>query len=322
MFPRPRRNKNGEKKKTLEFECLEDRRVLSVAGTSSEAFGELSNTTGYCLDTAAVDPSSNPGNSSESPHTFAETRNAAATDNVFSGYLGQVGQVSEEPSANSNHASQRSAGDSESAVPITPVASGAAIASATDSPDGEKQPSDVEIGSRIAAQDENGLRMLLESHGGRVAAYLRKRFQHLDVDAALNDGAYRVWKYFDPSKKMSVGAYFSMASVSAAIDTFKGQNRLKQMVSLSETAEPEIRNGILAPAEHRELQRAIPVALAKLTDLERATIRADLDAGGKASNKDLASAFGVTSGAVTHARSSAHAKLSSLLADFDPHSDA
>ena len=212
--------------------------------------------------------------------------------------------------------------DPESAVPVTSMASGAAIASATVSPQKEKQPADFEIGSRIAAKDEIGLRMLLESHGGRVKAYLHKRFHHLDVDAALNDGAYRVWKYFDPSREMSVGAYFSMASVSAAIDSFKRQHQLEQMVSLSETADPEIRSQSLAPEEHRELERAISGALSKLTDLERATIRADLDAGGKASNKDLASAFGVTSGAVTHARSSAHAKLNKLLADFDSNSDS
>lgn len=312
MLCHARRNKNQKRAKSLEFERLETREVLSVAGIStSDHVGGI--------DTSTLEPPSAQTNSSEPLHAApAATHDLSATDCVLASYRRPL----EATPSDLDDTSRPSHDQLDSALPTFSSAVGAGLSSATASRG--TQLTDAEIGSMIAAKDETGLRALLENHGGRVKNHLRKRFliSPADADAALNEGAYRVWKYFDPSRGMSVGAYFVMASDSAAKDILRSINKHRENVGLSAAIEPTQREQGLAFEERSDLKDAVLAALSELTVLERATIRADLEADGKASNKELASAFDVTSSAVTHARSSAHDKLGRLLAEFDPRCDS
>ena len=118
--------------------------------------------------------------------------------------------------------------------------------------------------------------------------------------------------------------YFVMCTAGAAKDILRGVNHRAETVTvgLSAIVEPTASCDGTSREIQTELRSAIGAALNELTELERAVTRADLDAGGKASNKELASVFNVTPSAITHARSSAQVKLSRLLADFDPYRES
>ncbi len=185
--------------------------------------------------------------------------------------------------------------------------------------------SDDAIGRLIRQKDERGLIALLARHGGRVKAYMRGRFGNLlrdeDIEDALNEGAYRVWKRFDPERGSSLGPFLLWMTYHAIVDLLRGNTNGRDEVSTGPTTlalEAVSRESELDGAEHQELRLALVEAMQKLTSLERAIIEADLESGGKASTTKLSEILGSPPSSISHSRRRAYVKLRKRLANFVP----
>lgn len=161
---------------------------------------------------------------------------------------------------------------------------------------------------------DESVRRLLEEHGGRARAALRKRFpgvhdEHLLLEA-IHDAARSVFKAYDPAKGCSLGGWLLFIAGRRLCDLLRGERlRMRKTVPLrrgiayDDRCSPE--RGLLGEEFHSAVDRA----MSQLSELERAVIEADIDAGKQARAGSLARRLRTTEQSIYAARARARKKL-------------
>jgi DNA-directed RNA polymerase specialized sigma24 family protein len=158
------------------------------------------------------------------------------------------------------------------------------------------------------------VRRLLEAHGGRVRAALRKRYpsvrdEHLLLEA-INDAAASVFKAYDASKGCSLGGWFLFIAGRRVCDLLRGERqRRKKTVPLDRGLCYDERSSPVRALVSEEFRLSVQQALGQLSELERAVIEADIDAGKQARAGILARRLNTTEHSIYAARARARRKL-------------
>lgn len=166
--------------------------------------------------------------------------------------------------------------------------------------------SDVDI--IVSLQDEDpsdGIRLLTETHGGKVRGWLRKTYRgvldDLQVDAAFNTAVYQIWKFapsYDESKGTLCGCFLVFAR-NAAVSMLRGEHKhYRKRTDFEEILKGDLPDGHACdepppPGSKREkLIADFQSAVKSLPPLQRAIVEADLEADGQASGSWLAEKLG------------------------------
>jgi DNA-directed RNA polymerase specialized sigma24 family protein len=161
---------------------------------------------------------------------------------------------------------------------------------------------------------EEGMRRLLEAHGGRVRAALRRRYpsvrdEHVLLEA-INDAAGSVFRAYDASKGCSLGGWFLFIAGRRVCDLLRGERqRRKKTVPLDRGLCQDDRSSPSRALISQEFQSAVDQALSQLSGLERAVIEADIDAGKQARAGVLARRLQTTEHSIYAARARARRKM-------------
>ena len=158
------------------------------------------------------------------------------------------------------------------------------------------------------------MRRLLAAHGGRVRAALRKRYpsvrdEHALLDA-IHDAARGVFQAYDAAKGCSLGGWFLFIAARRLCDLLRAERqRRKRTVPLERSACSDERS---SPSDHLvrlEFHSTVDRAMSQLSELERAVIEADIDAGKQARAGALARRLRTTEHSIYAARARARRKL-------------
>ncbi len=162
---------------------------------------------------------------------------------------------------------------------------------------------------------EESTRRLLDEHGGR-ARRLRRRFpavhdEHLLLEA-IHDAARSVFKAYDPAKGCSLGGWLLFIAGRRLCDLLRGERLrmrktvpLRRGVACDDRCSPE--QGVLGEEFHSAVHRA----MSQLSELERAVVEADIDAGKQARAGILARRLRTTEQSIYAARARAARSCSS-----------
>jgi RNA polymerase sigma factor (sigma-70 family) len=163
-------------------------------------------------------------------------------------------------------------------------------------------------------QEDEAVRQLLKQHGGQVRAALRRRFPSIHDDhillQALHDAIGTVLTDYDPAKGASLGAWFLFIASRRVCDALRGQRarRLKTLPLIHgdcRDRRPSPTSGLIS----EEFRAAVRQAMEQLSELERAVIEADIDAGKQAAADALAGRLKTTEQSIYAARARARRKL-------------
>lgn len=164
----------------------------------------------------------------------------------------------------------------------------------------------------LCESDPQAVELLLQCHGDRVRGYLHRRFPSLDAAEThdiLVDAILKLIETFDPQRG-SPGGWLVFLAHRAAIDVLRsGRTRGMPQGNLAEVSSPESSETPLDHLVYQERLQEVRAAFASLSDLERAIIEADLDAGEPACAERLAARFDTTEGSIYSARRRARKKL-------------
>lgn len=166
---------------------------------------------------------------------------------------------------------------------------------------------DREIIAQMRAGKEEGLRLLLEAHGGCAKQYVKARFgSSLDgqeMQAVVNEAAYDAWRFscqFD-ARRGEVRHWFLGIIRNVALNALRRRQD-------SRALPPEFPDPFLVnepPQERSRLLEDLEEAIAQLPPLQKAIIRADLEAGGTADNEVLARTQGTSANSIRVSRNKA-----------------
>lgn len=169
----------------------------------------------------------------------------------------------------------------------------------------------------LRARDQEGMRQLLEDHGGVVYARLRRLFRGTlcedDLEEALCRTLARIWQTncgHDP-RLGTMRAWVFVAARNHALCILRERRKDR---SLDEFL--EVLGSFEGGHSHHERLRRIAdfnECLKTLPPLQRVVLQADLDADGSAPTADLAKRLRVNPEAVTQARRRGRAKLRKLM---------
>ena len=176
---------------------------------------------------------------------------------------------------------------------------------------------DCEIVCKLAAREEDALRLLLCKHGGKVRAWLKKRFAGVladqEVDAALNQAMFNVWQHIDSydPRKATLGVWFVCIAQNAALDMVRLVTRQRHSaVEFDPTHDPFADRCVEASKWQESLLQDFDEEIKQLQPSQQRIIRADLDApGGRAEAVSLSELFGIPKNHVYVYRTRAHATL-------------
>jgi RNA polymerase sigma factor (sigma-70 family) len=163
-------------------------------------------------------------------------------------------------------------------------------------------------------REDEAVRQLLQRHGGQVRAALRRRFPSIHDDhillQALHDAVGTVLTDYDPTKGAGLGAWFLLIAGRRVCDALRGQrDRRRKTLPL---VNGNCRDHQPSPTSRlfsEELRTAVRQAMEKLSELERAVIEADIDAGKPAAADALARRLKTTEQSIYAARARARRKL-------------
>ncbi len=190
-----------------------------------------------------------------------------------------------------------------------------------------QQPDDATIARLLGEDAEVGLRHLLAVYGGRVRAYIRKRFGGVlsgdQIDEALNDATFRMWNSFEPSKG-KLGAWFVLMAYQASVDLLRRERRDQpRLASIEDMNLDPVAPSEDSPSEdsssgefRQELVLALHSALRGLSERERTIIQADLDSDGKASTSQLAEALQTQPSCISRSRATRIENFASYFRPF------
>lgn len=180
---------------------------------------------------------------------------------------------------------------------------------------------DDEILQQLEQAPDEGLRLLLAAHGGRVRNYLRKHYQSvLDehaIEDALADAAMRLPETFDASKGKPLGGWLLFLADRHAIDALRREQRHhRQRADLPDADfDGGQRTPVEATMDSELAERVRRIIATELSELERKVMTADIDEGGAVNAKQLAERFGTDPRSIYTARLRARRKLAKGLDD-------
>jgi RNA polymerase sigma-70 factor (ECF subfamily) len=168
---------------------------------------------------------------------------------------------------------------------------------------------DATIVRLLESGHEQGVVLLLERHGGRVASYLRRRFPSLTDDQlhdALVDAVLALRESYDPSRS-HLGSWLLLLAHQKAVNRLRRRRRPQASDELDRVVDH--RQGPESRLEEQQQWEQLQEALAGLSSLERAVIEADLAGGQPANAEVLARQLKTTARSVYAARTRARQKL-------------
>ncbi len=181
---------------------------------------------------------------------------------------------------------------------------------------------DTEVVAKLRSRPEDGVRQLLRDYGPRIMWLLKNRFGYVlpdpDLEAVLNEATFKVFRsirMFDDSRG-SLGAWYWRIAANTARDLLRGQ---PLAAGQDAKAEPWWQDRLPAYAEDDETSRLdrtlqdLHEAIARLPDLQRKVIRADLDSGDIADAGYLARKFSTTEASIYMSRSKGRQNLRLLM---------
>lgn len=180
--------------------------------------------------------------------------------------------------------------------------------------------SDSDIVLMMATQDREGLRLLIERYGGRLKAFLRKRFgsvlQGGELDEALSVAFYNIWRFADryDERKGTLASWCIRIAQNAAKGILRRETKYRDK-NLEY-------NPSYDPADPHEGDEAGPAddaldpkldhlrqTIQKLPPLQKAIIEADLAAGRLADAGRLAEIHGTSINSIYVSRTKARETL-------------
>ena len=179
---------------------------------------------------------------------------------------------------------------------------------------------DAEIVVKLRARNEDGLRLLLRNHGGKVKGWMRKHYAAVlteqEREGALNQATFNVWQHahsYD-DQKATLGAWFLRIAQNAAIDIIRQEERNRHSAFLCEPAydpyEGNIDGGTGPGNGQQRLLTDLDAEIHELPPHQQRIIRADLAAaGGTADSGRLSELFGIPKTHVFVYRSKARRRL-------------
>jgi DNA-directed RNA polymerase specialized sigma24 family protein len=183
---------------------------------------------------------------------------------------------------------------------------------------------DAQIVRAFADDPQEGVWQLLSAHGGRARQALRRRFgptldEH-ELEIALYDGALKALRTFDPARRSLGGWYLFLADREAINRLRRELPHRERTVPLGERDFVDPRGTPESELDLGETLRLLRDAIQRqLSEVERAVVLADLDAGGMANAACLAGSLKTTRYSIYAARTRARAKLQDALASvFQP----
>ena len=166
----------------------------------------------------------------------------------------------------------------------------------------------------------------IRRHGGKVLAYLARRFPWLeesDRHDILVDAMIAFDRTYDANRGEE-GPWLLLLAHQQVVQRWRSDRRRRLGLPLVTLDEGECEAEDRPPRstlEQDELAEAVRVAMEGLAPVERAVIEADLEAGGTAEAEPLAAKLGVTRRAVYAARARARDKLARWLEEWAPQGD-
>ena len=163
--------------------------------------------------------------------------------------------------------------------------------------------SDSDIALMMAMQDREGLRLLIEKYGGRMKAFLFKRFRSVlqegELAEALNVAFYNIWRFADRYEegKGTLASWCIRIAQNAAKDIIKREMKYRaknlEYDANHDPADPP-EGDEANPGEEADDPRLDDLlqAIKKLPPLQKAIIEADLAADGLADAGRLAEMLG------------------------------
>lgn len=181
--------------------------------------------------------------------------------------------------------------------------------------------SDSDIMLMMAMQDRAGLRLLIERYGGRLKAFLIRRFgsvlQQGELDEALNVAFYNIWRFADryDESKGTLASWCIRIAQRAAQSIIRRELRyrsknLEYDAMYDPAGDPRDEDAI-ASGERGDDPRidALHKAIAGLPPLQKAIIEADLAADGLADAGRLAEIHGTSKNSIYVSRFKAREAL-------------
>ncbi len=187
--------------------------------------------------------------------------------------------------------------------------------------DDEATVSDSDIVLMMAMQDREGLRLLIEQYGGRLKAFLYKRFggvlQEGELAEALNVAFYNIWRFADryDESKGSLPSWCVRIAQRAAQSIIRRESRYRsknlEYDSMYDPAGDPPGEDVVASEDRSDDPRvdALHKAIAGLPPLQRAITQADLAADGLADAGRLAEIHGTSKNSIYVSRSKAREAL-------------
>ncbi|HVC96429.1 MAG TPA: sigma-70 family RNA polymerase sigma factor [Pirellulales bacterium] len=196
---------------------------------------------------------------------------------------------------------------------------GATLPGESDSGTSESGPADCDAGDGDILQEfregreAEAVRRLFQRHGGRVRSALRRRFPSIHDDhillQSLHDAVGAVLAGYDPAKGVSLGGWFLLIAGRRVCDALRGQRERRRKTFPLVDDCYDVRPSPTSRMLSDELREAVRRAMEHLSELERAVIEADIDAGKQASADVLARRLKTTDQSIYAARARARRKL-------------
>lgn len=186
--------------------------------------------------------------------------------------------------------------------------------------DDEPTVGDSDIVLMMAMQDREGLRLLIEQYGGRLKAFLYKRFggvlQEGELAEALNVAFYNIWRFADryDESKGTLASWCIRIAQNAAKDIIRRETKYRdknlEYDPAHDPADPH-EGDATGPADDAEDAKLdhLRQAIQKLPPLQKAIIEADLAAGGLADAGRLAVIHGTSINSIYVSRAKARETL-------------
>jgi DNA-directed RNA polymerase specialized sigma24 family protein len=194
--------------------------------------------------------------------------------------------------------------------------------------------SDVDI--IISLQDDDptqGLRLLLETHSGKVRGWLKKKYKGVldeaEIESAMNLAAAQIWKFapnYDESKGTLAGCFLVFAR-NAAVSVLRGERKhhenRKDYEEILRGDVPQAQPCDAPPPDSKQgkVLSDFDTAIVSLPPLQKSIVLADLKSDGTAEAGRLAERLGISVNSVYVNRNRAHENLHKRMIELGHYRD-
>ena len=179
---------------------------------------------------------------------------------------------------------------------------------------------DADIALKMAMGDQEGLRLLLETYGGRMKAYLFKRYRSVlqegELEEAFNAAIYNVWRFADryDESKGTLASWCIRVAQNAARSILRRETKyrsknLEYDPNYDPAGDPSDAGVFGGDYNDDPRLDVLLQAVETLPPLQKAIIQADLAADGSADARRLAEIHGTSMNSIHVSRNKAHKSL-------------